>query len=259
MTEKLKNAYKIIVIAVFFGIWEFMSRSEILNPVLVPAFSDVVKNIWTMFLEGTFTKHLFISLRRAGIGFALAVIVGIPMGLLLGGWFVTIRKSLEWLMEILSQVNPFVMFHIIILFLGIGEEPKVIIIMWGCLWPIVTNTIAGVQNVNETLLKAARSFGLGKVSIFIKVVFPASLTYIFTGLRLSAGYSVFMLVAAEMMGASSGLGWLIKNSEENYQIIDIYGGALVIALLGVLIDGIMQLLERKFTGRIKVDYLNSGI
>lgn len=257
MTENSKNAFKMVAIAVFFSIWEFMSRTEILNPVLVPPFTDVIKNLWEMVLAGTFTKHLIISLKRAGIGFALAVIAGIPMGLLLGGWFRTVQKSLEWLMEISSQVNPFVMFHIIILFLGIGEEPKVIIIMWACLWPIVTNTIAGIQNVNETLLKAARSFGMGRIALFIKVVFPASLTYIFTGLRISAGYSVFMLVAAEMMGASSGLGWLIKNSEENYQILNIYGGALVIALLGVLIDGVMHLIEKKFTGRIKVDYLNS--
>ena len=68
-----------------------------------------------------------------------------------------------------------------------------------------------------------------------------------------------MLVAAEMMGASSGLGWLIKNSEENYQILNIYGGALVIALLGVLIDGVMQVLEKKFTGRVKANYSNSEI
>jgi NitT/TauT family transport system permease protein len=93
------------------------------------------------------------------MGFALAVITGIPMGFLLGGWFKTVKKSLEWLMEIFSQVNPFVMFHIIIFNIGIGEEPKVIIIMWACLWPVITNTIAGIQNVNQTLIKAARGFG----------------------------------------------------------------------------------------------------
>ncbi len=259
MSRSLKNACKIIVIVVFFGIWEFMSRMEILNPILVPPFTDLVKNMWNMFLDGNFTKHLIISLRRAGIGFALAVIAGIPLGLLLGGWFKTIQKSLEWLMKIFSQVNPFVMFHIIILILGIDEKPKVIIIMWACLWPIITNTILGIRNVNENVLKAARCFGLGRVAIFIKVVFPASLPSIFTGLRLSAGYSVFMLVAAEMMGASSGLGWLIKSSEENFQILNIYGAALVIALLGVFIDGFMQILEKRFTGRIKADYLNSEI
>jgi NitT/TauT family transport system permease protein len=259
MIGRLKNIYKVIVIMVFFGIWEFMSRTEIFNPVLVPAFTDVAKNIWNMFTAGDFTKHLIISLKRAGIGFALAVIAGIPLGFLLGGWFKTVKKSLEWLMEIFSQVNPFVMFYIIILILGIGEEPKVIIIMWACLWPVITNTIAGIQNVNQTLLKAARGFGLGRAAIFVKVVFPASLPSIFTGLRLSAGYSVFMLVAAEMMGASSGLGWLIKSSEENYQILNIYGGALVIALLGVFIDCLMQFLEKRFTGRIKADCLNSEI
>jgi len=151
MTHKLKNAYKLIVIILFFGIWEFISRTEILNPVLVPAFTDVVKNMWDMFLEGTFTKHLIISLKRAGIGFVLAVITGIPIGLLLGGWFKTVQKSLEWLMGIFSQVNPFVMFHILILFLGIGEGPKIIIIMWACLWPIVTNTITGIQKMSMKL------------------------------------------------------------------------------------------------------------
>ena len=259
MIGRLKNVYKVIVIIMFFGIWEFMSMTEMFNPVLVPAFTDVARNIWDMFTADNFTKHLIISLKRAGMGFALAVIAGIPIGFLLGGWFKTVKKSLEWLMEIFSQVNPFVMFHIIILILGIGEEPKVIIIMWACLWPVITNTIAGIQNVNQTLIKAARGFGLGRVSIFVKVVFPALLPSIFTGLRLSAGYSVFMLVAAEMMGASSGLGWLIKSSEENYQILNIYGGALVIALIGVFIDCFMQFFEKRFTGKIKADCLNSEI
>ena len=258
MSRKLRNVYKVVVILVFFGIWEFLSRTEILNPVLVPAFTDVVKNIWDMFFAGNFTKHMVISLKRAGLGFVLAVVTGIPLGLLLGGWFKIVQKSVEWHDYILTG-KSLVMFHIIILVLGIGEEPKVIIIMWACLWPIVTNTISGIQNVNESLIKAARGFGLGRIAIFLKVVFPASLPSIFTGLRLSAGYSVFMLVAAEMMGASSGLGWLIKSSEENFQILNIYGAALVIALLGVLIDGLMQLLEKRFTGRIKADYLNSGI
>lgn len=259
MFFKLKNLYKCIAVFAFFGVWELISRTNIVNPIIVPPFTDVCGNVFYLLMNDNFINHLTISLRRALLGLAAAVLAGIPLGLLLGGWFNNIKKSLDWLMEILSQVNPFVMFHIIILILGIDEKPKVFIIAWACLWPVVTNTISGIGNVNDTFIKAARGFGLGRFSVFYKVVIPSSLPSIFTGIRLSAGYSVFMLVAAEMMGASSGLGWLIKSSEENYQILNIYSGALVIALLGVVIDIFMQILQNRFTGKITADYLNSEL
>jgi NitT/TauT family transport system permease protein len=147
---------------------------------------------------------------------------------------------------LLSQLNPFLLFHIIILFMGIGEAPKVTIVVWTCLWPIFFSTFSGVKSVNPALIKSGCAFGLTKFQLLTKIYFPASLSYIFAGLRLALGYSLFMLVAAEMMGASSGLGFLILDSQENFQLHRMYCAVLFIAVLGLALDGLLNLISRHF-------------
>lgn len=171
--------------------------------------------------------------------------MAIPLGFIMGGWFRNLQSALEPLFDIGAQANPFILFHVIILFLGVGEVTKITIIAWICIWPILFNTANGVRNVDAVLLKSALSFGLNKWTVFYKIVLPAAAASIFTGLRLSAGYSFFLLIAAEMMGASSGLGWFVLYSQENYNIEWIFSGAIVIGLLGLSIDSIIQYIEKK--------------
>lgn len=254
----IRSLYKFIVVLVFIGIWEIASRLSIVNPLFIPPFSEVMNTLWTLLLKGNLIHHISISVFRAIFGFAIAIIIGIPFGLVMGGWFKRMELVLEPLMEIFSQTNPFVLFHIVILFLGIGEAPKIVIIGWACLWPIVFNTMGGIRNVNPLLMKAARTFALGRVSMFFKVVLPATAPSIFVGLRLSAGYSLFMLIAAEMMGSSSGLGWLIIRSQENYEIRKIFAAVIVIAFIGLLLDIFIQLIEKKFFITDSQEVLNSA-
>jgi NitT/TauT family transport system permease protein len=148
-------------------------------------------------------------------------------------------------MEVSSQINPFILFHVLILFLGIGENIKIIVIAWTCIWPIMFSTISGLQNIDSLIIKSARSFGITRWKLLYKVSLPAAGPMIFTGLRISAGYSFFMLIAAEMMGCTSGLGWFILYSQENYRVPDLFAAAIVIALLGFGLDVLMQYIEKK--------------
>jgi NitT/TauT family transport system permease protein len=186
----------------------------VIPSLFVPPLSQVIRAIADLWSTGELVRNSLISLQRAFIGFAAAVVLGLPLGLLVGGWFPRVQTALEPLMELFAQANPLVLFHIIILFLGIGEAPKTFIIGWLCLWPVTFSAINGIQNVDPLVLKAARSFGVGRGRLFVSVILPFAAPAIFAGLRLAAGYAFIMLVAAEMMGASSGLGWLVLSAQE---------------------------------------------
>lgn len=257
MRHLLKFFDKYIAVIAFIVLWELISRLGLVNTLFIPPFTAILETIWFMLTSGVLIEHTAISLTRALAGFVAAAVIGIPLGLVLGGWFKRLELALEPVLEVFSQTNPFLLFHIIILFLGIGETPKITIIAWTCLWPVLFNTISGIQNVNPTLLKAGRGFGLGPFKILYKIVFPAVAPAIFTGLRLSAGYSLFMLIAAEMMGSSSGLGFLIYSSQQNFQVPNIFAPVVVIAVLGLLIDAVMQKLEKRFVVLSDQGALNS--
>jgi NitT/TauT family transport system permease protein len=210
----------------------------------IPPFSTVLAAIWELGQTGNLLHHVGLSLFRALAGFLLAVVIALPLGFLLGGWFRCLEAAITPLTDILAQANPFILFHVVLLFLGIGEATKVIIIASACMWPILFSTIAAVRHVDPVLWKTANSFGLSRVALFRKIVLPASAPSIFTSLRLSAGYAFFMLIAAEMMGASSGLGWLVLSYQENYHVVRIFAAATVIAALGLGIDAAMQGVQR---------------
>ncbi|MDR2386755.1 MAG: ABC transporter permease [Deltaproteobacteria bacterium] len=233
-------------ILAFLLLWESLSRLNIINQVFFPPFTRVLETTAHLFELGIMGEHLRVSLGRAIPGFLLATLVGIPLGLILGSFFSKLKIILEIPLEVLSQINPFLLFHILIFFMGIGESPKITIIFWTCLWPITFNTIQGASTVNPFLIKAGRAFGLDKKKLLLKIVIPATMPYIFSGLRLSLGYSMFMLIAAEMMGASKGLGWLVLASQENFQLNQMYAAVLVIAFIGLILDAIIFALGHRY-------------
>ena len=231
---------------VFLLLWELLSRTKLINPVFFPPVSVILETIWKMLKTGEMLRHAGISLERALPGFFLAALLGVPAGLALGSWFKPVNRFFEAPLEVLSQLNPFLLFHILILFMGIGEAPKIAIVAWTCLWPITFCSMNGASSVNPALLKAGRAFGLTRLGLFTKIILPAASPLIFTGLQLGLGYSMFMLIAAEMMGASSGLGWLTLNSQETFQLKKMYSAVVVTAVLGLALDCLICLAGRKF-------------
>lgn len=236
---------KSIAIIIFLAIWEIAPRVGLINSQFVPPLSEVLRAIGKMAVTGELWLHTSASLMRAVEGFVLASLVGIPLGFLLGGWFRTVKSYFNPLLYVLAQVNPFSLFPIFILFFGIGETAKVAIIFWVAVFPVLFNTISGVANVDPMLVKAARAIGTPKVKLFWKVVLPGSAPMIFNGVRLAIGSAFLMLIAAEMVGASKGLGWLVLNSQINYQIPRLFAAAVVIAILGIVVTKLVEWMERK--------------
>jgi NitT/TauT family transport system permease protein len=191
-------------------------------------------------------QHVRASLSRSLIGFALSIVSGVPLGLLMG-WYKGVANTLSPLLEALRNTAALALLPVFILLLGIGETSKIALIVYASSWPILLNTVSGVRNVDPLLIKSARTMGLSSSQLFRKVILPASVPTIFVGIRLAGATSLVVLVAAEMIGAKAGLGYLIIYAQYNFQIAHMYFGILTITLIGVLFNGFLQRVERHFT------------
>ena len=236
-----------LAIALFLLLWDLAPRLGLINRTFLPPFSEVIVKGWEFALTGQLWPQIWVSLQRAFGGFALGVAVAVPLGLLLG-YFRKLDAYLDPLLQLLRQTNPVSLFPAFILFFGIGYVTNVAIIFWVVVWPILLSTVTGVQQADPALVKYARSVGLGAFALFRKVILPSALPAIIAGMRLAATYSFLMLVVSEMVGASSGLGYLIVNAQYLMSIHLLYVGVIVLALLGIAANWSLVALERRLTG-----------
>jgi NitT/TauT family transport system permease protein len=227
--------------------WEVLPRAGIINATFLPPVSQVAAFLVRSLASGELERHILISLSRSMAGFSLALVVALPLGFLLG-WFRTFERYVDPLIQVFRQTSAFALFPLFILVLGIGEVSKVAIIFYGAQWPILLNTISGVKNVDPLLVKSARSLGLGRFDLFRKIILPAALPAIFTGLRLAATFSILIIVSAEMMGASAGLGYVLINSQYNFDILRMYSAIVSLSMIGLGTNLFLVRLEKRLTG-----------
>ncbi len=214
------------------------------RPLLPSPLSTVVVEIGKLFADGTLQIHLLVSIWRASTGLVLALVVALPLGLLLGRQHHHFAEAIDPVLRVLSQVNPFSLLPVFVLFFGIGETAKIAVVAWVCLWPVLFYTITAARQVESIQIKTASSMGISSLELLLKVIVPAALPTIFVGIRIGACLTFYILVAAEMLGASAGLGWLVHNSAMNYLIPRIYAGATFIILLGFVLNRFLLYLER---------------
>ncbi|MFJ8266026.1 ABC transporter permease [Peribacillus asahii] len=235
-----------IVLVALFLLWETAPRIGLVDQAFFPTFSSVVISWWNMVISGELFAHFMASITRSVSGFGLALLIAIPLGLMIG-WYPLARELLNPVLELFRNTAALALLPVFMLLLGIGETSKIAIVLFACTWPILLNTIAAVGNVDPLLIKSARSMNLSSYQLFLKVILPASVPTIFTGIRMAGTGAILVLIAAEMVGAKEGLGYLITYSQYNFQIPEMYAGILTIALLGLLINQGLSMLERKFS------------
>jgi NitT/TauT family transport system permease protein len=233
-------------IVVFLLLWELAPRFGLINRMFLPPFSEVIAKGLEYAWAGKLLPQVLVSVGRAAGGFGLGVVTAVPLGILLG-WYRPLEAYLNPLLQLLRQTNPVSLFPAFILFFGIGYATNIAIIYWVVVWPILLATVAGVRQVDPALVKYARSVGLPDWRIFAKVVLPSAVPSIITGMRLAATYSFLMLVVSEMVGASSGLGYLIVNAQYLLSVHLLYVGVIVLALLGIASNWGLVALERRLT------------
>ncbi|MEU4420163.1 ABC transporter permease [Actinoplanes sp. NPDC024001] len=226
--------------------WEILPRVGAVDAVFLPPLSEVLVAWWDLLASGELWSHTSASLGRSAAGFGLAIAVAVPLGLLIG-WYTPVANLLNPLLEVFRNTAALAILPVFVLILGLGETSKVAIIFYGCTWPILLNTVSGVRTVDPLLIKSARSLGLGPVRLFQKVVLPAAVPTIFTGIRLAGAASILILIAAEMVGAKAGLGYLINYAQYNFAVPDMYAGIITISAIGLLVNQLLVVTERRFS------------
>jgi NitT/TauT family transport system permease protein len=226
--------------------WEILPRLGVLDRVFVPPLSENLVAWYDLLIGGQLSEHLQASLVRSLAGFGLAIVLAIPLGLLIG-WYRPVSDFLVPLLELFRNTSAVALLPVFTLILGIGETTKITFVLYACSWPILLNTISGVRTVEPLLIKSARSMGLGPVRLFQKVILPAAVPTIFTGVRLAGAYSILVLLFAEMVGAKAGLGYLILDAQSSFRIPDMYAGIITISVLGLLFNLLLVAVERRFS------------
>jgi NitT/TauT family transport system permease protein len=235
-------------IALFLAAWELVPRyllDDGTRTFLPPASEDFTA-LWELIGNGQLLEHLEASLSRSAAGFAIAVVVAVPLGLLIA-WYKPLAAYLNPLLELARNTAALALLPVFTLLLGIGETSKISLVVYACVWPVLLNTIAGVRTVDPLLVKAARSLGLSSPRLFRKVILPSAVPTIFTGIRMAGSYAILVLIAAEMVGAKAGLGYLINTTQSNFEIPKMYAGIIAVSVLGLIVNQVFVWLERRFS------------
>ena len=227
-------------------IWEVVPRTGLVDSYFIPPLHVVLQEWWSMVTDGELLRHVRASLVRSAIGFVLAIAIAIPLGAAIA-WYRPVREFFQPVLELFRNTAALAILPVFTLLLGIGETSKIAIVTYACFFPVLLATITGVAQVDPQLLRSAKVLGLSPVQTFRKVVFPAAVPTIFTGVRIAGAAAVLVLIAAEMIGATAGLGFLINYSNMNFLIPKMYAAILTTSLLGVAVNYGLVALERRFS------------
>jgi NitT/TauT family transport system permease protein len=234
----LPSALAIVLIAVWWAV-VVATRSAIF-----PTPLDVGTAMLDLARDGTLWQHIGASLFRVGMGFSLAVLVAIPLGLFMG-WVSGAYATLNPLFQILRPISPIAWIPLAILWFGVGDGSPIFLIFLASVFPMIVQTAAGVHTIERQYLRAAENFGVARSKLFLEVVIPAVLPQLIVGMRVSLGVAWLVVVAAEMIALRSGLGYLIidsRNAGNRYDLV--VAAMVVIGVIGLLLDGILRRLER---------------
>lgn len=243
-----RAGWKSLAVLLFLALWEF-GPTYLASPatrVFLPPLHEVLAAGVKLLENGQLQIHLQASLTRSVSGFGIAVVSAVVLGLLIA-WYGWLNSFLNPLLELFRNTATLALLPVFTLLLGIGEESKITIVAYAAFFPVLLNTIAGVRTVDPLLIRAAKSLGLNSFRLFQKVILPSAVPTIFTGIRMAGTSSILVLIAAEMVGAKAGLGYLIVNSQMSFLIPDMYAGILTVSVLGLLVNVLLVALERHFS------------
>lgn len=225
------------------GIWWLLSLAGF----KLPSPPEVVSRAIELIADGTLINDLAASLSRVLIGFALGTLVAIPVGFLMG-WYAWARGLVEPWIQFFRTIPPLAIIPLAIVLLGIGEQPKILVIFLAAFFACVISTFQGVVNIDKTMINAARVLGSNDGGIFLRVVVPASVPFILVGMRVGLGAAWATLVAAELIAAQAGLGYRMQQAQLYYDLPTIFVGLITIGILGLLMDRALLMAEKKLTG-----------
>jgi ABC-type nitrate/sulfonate/bicarbonate transport system permease component len=235
--------------------WEAASRLSLVDPRFIPPPSEVIRTLYGLLIlrqelypgAGALLGHIQISLVRASTGFAGAAAIAIPTGVLLG-WYKPLYRFMEPVIEVIRPVPSSAIIPVLILFFGIGEQAKVFVIIYACYFILLINTIYGVQAVDKEIILAMRSMKANDFQLITKALIPASLPHIFAGLRICVSAAFILVVVAEFIFASKGLGWFILEAERTFRSAAMFSGIFLLGVIGFAANKLFLVIEDKAMG-----------
>ncbi|GHC51136.1 ABC transporter permease [Neogemmobacter tilapiae] len=228
----------------FLLFWQVAATNGWINPTIFPPLDTIIAALWNSLTSGAYMDDIAISLQRAGLAYGAAILLGIPLGLFMGQ-IKPLEQALDPILQFFRQTSALALYPVFILLLGLGEASKVFVIFWATLFPILLATIGGVKEVDRKLVEMAQTFGAARLTIFRRIILPASVPAIFVGLRLSATTALLLLIAAEMIGANKGLGFQVMNAQYNFQIPQMFAAIILLALFGLAANALLVALQRR--------------
>lgn len=246
---KKRDTYtRLLSIVSFFLIWQvgcmINKRYTFFNPVFLPAPTDIIKTAYSYIKDGQLYRNVIISLARLCKGYTLGVCAGIFAGFFIGKYR-SLHCMLEPIFSILSSIPTYALCPLMIIWFGIGENSKIILISVTTFFPMAASTAAGIQSVDYKMVQCAKSLGANSFQIFRMIYFMSAEPHILFGMRSCLNNAFAALIVAEMMGATEGLGFIIVNSRNWFLVSDMFLSILIIIILYLILKESITILERK--------------
>jgi len=241
MTGKFFRA--VVGIGVLIATWQAAVSVGGFNPHLFPPPLKVLSGLHELIVTDMLWDSIIQSMLRFAVGYLSAAVLGMTLGMYFG-YCKGVWQFVNPVAQILRPISPIAWLPFVVLWFGIGDIPAVVIVFIAAFFPILLTTVSSVNKIDPTYFKLARNFGLSRLDTFTKIIFPAAFPYIASGLHIAIGTAWVFIVAGEMVGAQSGLGFLIVDTRNNLRIDLLMATMLMIGLLGLALDGMVVSLER---------------
>lgn len=233
-----------ISVLIFLAIWELVTGLGLVKPLLISSPTRILSAAQWLFAHG-FLEDIRISTTEFAVGYAAAIIMGIPLGILFG-WYRRLNAVFDPFVSALYATPRVALLPLLILWLGIGLESKMAVVFLGAIFPILVNTLAGVRTIDEQLLKCAQCFGATDRQIFTTLALPSSIPFVITGMRLGAGRGLVGVVVGELVAATRGVGYVMSIAGATFQTDKVFVGIILLAVSGYLMVELLKRIEARF-------------
>jgi NitT/TauT family transport system permease protein len=233
------------VIILFLVGWELLFQYKVVNPLFISSPSRVILAVITISRDGSLLKHLGVSANEFILGYGVAILIGFPVGIILG-WFKVVRAAFGPFIAAMQATPRIALMPLFIIWFGLGITSKIVVVLLSAIFPLIVNLQVAMSTIDADLVHVARAYGASRWQIFRSIALPTSLPFLITGLRLAAGRGLLGVIVAEVFGGSEGIGYMIQYAGSTFQTDKVFAGVLVVAVTGISLDFTLDRLGHYF-------------
>jgi NitT/TauT family transport system permease protein len=234
-----------LAIVIFIIAWQVVAAKRIVSQLFLPGPSDIGAAFGDYLAKGQIWNDMWTSGQELILGFGLAILIGLPLGMLIG-WYRRLSYAVDPFIMFFNSVPRVALTPLFIIWFGIGINSKIAIVFLGAVFAILINTAAAARNLDTSLVRAARSFGASDTQLFRTVILPGSVPFILSGLRLGLAHALTGVVVAELVAAQAGVGLMMATAGQTFQTPKVFVGLVIVAGAGLLMTLALSRIERRF-------------